>query len=69
MWRQPQYESGETLHPDAHMLYQDEMYQSTHDEVAAIRIQLSLKAELQEWGKRAESAVTAEMKQLISQMR
>ena len=59
-----QFESGETLHPDAHMLYQDEFYQSTPDEVAAIMTQLSLKAGLREWGKRAESAVTAEMKQL-----
>ena len=40
------------------------MYQSTPEEAAATMIQLSLKAGLQEWGKRAESAVTAKMKQL-----
>ena len=59
-----QYESGEVLHPDAHMLYQEDMYQAEPDVVAAIMTQLSLKVGLREWGAKAKSAVHSEMKQL-----
>ena len=59
-----QYESGEVLHPDAHMLYLEEMYQAEPDVVAAIMTQLSLKVGLREWGSKAKSAVQSEMKQL-----
>ena len=55
--------SYETIHPDAHMLFQDTV-EERPDVVAAIMTQLSLKAGLRRWGSKAKTAVHAEMKQL-----
>jgi hypothetical protein len=52
------------LHPDSHMFFQTDIYQSEPDVVAAIMTQLSLKAGLKAWGKEAQKAVHSEMKQL-----
>ena len=38
------------LNPDAHMFVQEDFYQAEPDVVAAIMMQLSLKAGLKEWG-------------------
>jgi hypothetical protein len=59
-----QLERHGALHPDAHMLFQTDMYHAEPDVVAAIITQLSLKAGLREWGKEAQKAVHSEMKQL-----
>ena len=59
-----QLEKQGVLHPNAHMFFQNDMYQSEPDVVAAIMTQLSLKAGLREWGKKAQKAVHSEMKQL-----
>ena len=59
-----QLERHGALHPDAHMLFQTDMYQAEPDVVAAIMTQLLLKAGLREWGKEAQKAVHSEMKQL-----
>ena len=57
-----QAESGETLHPDQHMFFT--MTEEEPDAVGAIMTQLSLKADMREWGDPAKKAVTTEMKQL-----
>jgi hypothetical protein len=59
-----QLERHDTLHPDAHMFFQTDMYQAEPDVVSAIMTQLSLKAGLREWGQEAQKAVHSEMKQL-----
>jgi hypothetical protein len=59
-----QLESQGALHPDAHMFFQQDIYQSEPDLVAAIMTQLSLKAGLKAWGTEAKEAVHSEMKQL-----
>jgi hypothetical protein len=52
-----QIEQHHCLHPDAHMLFQTDMYRHEPDVVAAIMTQLSLKAGLKAWGKEARTAV------------
>jgi hypothetical protein len=52
------------LNPDAHMFVQEDFYQAEPEVVAAIMMQLSLKAGLKEWGDRARMAAHSEMKQL-----
>ena len=52
------------LHPDAHMLFQEDFYQAEPDVVAAVMTQLPMKAGLKAWGDKALSAVKSEMKQL-----
>jgi hypothetical protein len=52
------------LNPDMHMFMMDDFYQSEPDVVAAIMVQLSLKAGLKEWGKKGRTAAEMEMKQL-----
>ena len=52
------------LHTDAHMFAQPYFYQSKPDVVADIMTQLSLKVVLREWGDKAHTAATSEMKQL-----
>jgi hypothetical protein len=52
------------LNHDAHMFVQEDFYQAEPDVVAAIMIQLSLKAGLKEWGDKAVTAAQTEMKQL-----
>ena len=59
-----QLEYQGVLHPDAHMFVQDDFYQAEPDAVAAIMMQLSLKAGLKKWGDKAFKAAHAEMKQL-----
>jgi hypothetical protein len=59
-----QLESQGVLHPDAHMFFQQDIYQEEPDVVAAIMTQLSLKAGLKAWGTEAKEAVHSEMKQL-----
>jgi hypothetical protein len=54
----------DVLHPDAHMLAQEDFYQAEPDVVAMIMTQLSLKARLRHWGDRGYDAAYAEMKQL-----
>ena len=52
------------LNYDAHMFAQQDFYQSEPDVVADIMTQLSLKVVLREWGDKAHTAATSEMKQL-----
>ena len=52
------------MNPDAHMFVQNDFYQAEPDVVAAVMMQLSLKAGLREWGVTARTAVKSEMKQL-----
>ena len=59
-----QMEKERVLHPDAHLMFQHEPHQAEPDVVAAIMMQLSLKAGLKRWGKTAKAAVFQEMKQL-----
>jgi hypothetical protein len=53
------------LNPDAHMSTQDDLYQAEPDVVAAIMTQLSLKAGLNEWGKKGFKAAHSEMSNCI----
>jgi hypothetical protein len=59
-----QIDSQGVLNPDAHMFVQEDFYQTDPDVVAAIMIQLSLKAGLKEWGDEAFTAVKSNMRQL-----
>jgi hypothetical protein len=59
-----QLESQGALYPDAHMFFQQDIYQSEPNIVAAIMTQLSLKAGLKAWGTEAKEVVHSEMKQL-----
>ncbi len=59
-----QLETYGALHPDAHTFFQMDMQQAEPDVVAMIMTQLSLKAGLKRWGRKAEEAVHSEMKQL-----
>jgi hypothetical protein len=59
-----QMESQGVLHPDAHMVVQEDFYQAEPDVVAAIMTQLSLKAGLKQWGDKSFTAAHSEMKQL-----
>ena len=52
------------LNPDAHIFAQHEFYQSEPDVVADITTQLSLKVIWREWGDKAHTEATSEMKQL-----
>jgi hypothetical protein len=52
------------LNPDAHMFVQEDFYQAEPNVIAAIMMQLSLKAGLKEWGDQARMAAHSEMKQL-----
>ena len=54
----------EVLDPDAHMFAQTDFYQTDADAVAAIMLQLSLKAGLKKWDGKAHEAAHSEMKQL-----
>ena len=58
-----QLEDHGVIYPEAHMLFQ-EGTQSEPDVIAAIMMQLSLKAGLKCWGTKAKAAVHSEMKQL-----
>jgi hypothetical protein len=64
LYAETQLESQGVLYPDAHMFVQDDFYQAEPDVVAAIMTQLSLKAELKEWGRKGFKAAPYEMKQL-----
>jgi hypothetical protein len=59
-----QLESQGVLNPDAHMFVQHDFYQAEPDIVAAIMIQLSLKAGLKEWGDKAFTSDQSELKKL-----
>ena len=59
-----QLETYGALHPDTHTFFQMDMQQAEPDVVAMIMTQLSLKAGLKRWGRKAEEAVHSEMKQL-----
>jgi hypothetical protein len=59
-----QLETYGALHPDTHTFFQMDMQQAEPDVVAMIMTQLSLKAGLKRWGRKAEEAVRSEMKQL-----
>jgi hypothetical protein len=59
-----QLESQGVLNPDSHMFVQEDFHQAEPDVVAAIMMQLSLKAGLKEWGEEAFTAAQSEMKQL-----
>jgi hypothetical protein len=59
-----QMESQGVINPDAHMFVQEDFYQAESDVVAAIMTQLSLKAGLKQWGRKAFTATHSEMKQL-----
>jgi hypothetical protein len=59
-----QLETQGVLHPDSQMFVQEDFYQSDPDVVAHIMTQLSLNSGLKQWGDKAYSAVTSEMKQL-----
>ena len=50
------------LHPDAHMFVQEEFCQAEPDVVAAVMMQLSMKAVLKAWRDKALSEVKSEMK-------
>ena len=58
-----QLETYGVLHPDSRMFIQEDFYQSDPD-VMAHMPQLSLKSGLKQWGDKAYSVVTSEMKQL-----
>ncbi len=59
-----QLESREIWHPDEHMDFFQHMCVNEPDVVEAIMTQMSLKAGLKAWGKKAEDAAYSEMKQL-----
>jgi hypothetical protein len=59
-----QMESEQALHRDAHMFFNHCLCQYEPDVVAMIMTQLSLKAGLKQWGKKATAAAQSEMKQL-----
>ena len=58
-----QLEQEGTLHPDAHMLFQQTAKEQP-TAVSTIMTQLSLKAGLKRWGPRAKKSLNSEMKQL-----
>jgi hypothetical protein len=58
-----QLESQGFINPDAHMFVQEGFYQADPDVMAAIMTQLSLKADLKEWGDKAFTAAQSEMKE------
>ena len=49
-------ESGENVHPDAHLSFFQSMCEEEPDVVQAIMTQMSLKAGLKAWGEKAEKA-------------
>jgi hypothetical protein len=57
-------ESQVVLNPDAHMFVQEDFFQAEPNVVAAIMTQLSLMADLKEWGDQAFTAAQSEIKQL-----
>ena len=59
-----QMEKENVLHPDARLLFQHEPCQAEPDVVAAIMMQLSLKAGTKHWGEKGKTAAFQEMKQL-----
>jgi hypothetical protein len=59
-----QLESQGVLNPDSHMFVKDDFYQAELDVMAAIMTQLSLNADLKEWGEEAFMAAQSEMKKL-----
>ena len=59
-----QLEDHGELHPDTHMAFLQCEMEAQPDVAAAIVTQLSMKAGLKAWGKGAEKAVKAEMKQM-----
>jgi hypothetical protein len=59
-----QLESQGVLNPDAHMLVQEDFYQTKPDGVAAIMTQLSLKSGLKEWGDKSCTADQSKIMQL-----
>jgi hypothetical protein len=59
-----QLETQGVLHPDYHMLIQEDFYQANPNVVAHVMTQLSLKSGLKWWGDKEYAVVTSEMKQL-----
>ena len=53
-----------TLHPDAHLSFVQDMMGEKHDAVATIMTQLPLKTGLKTWGAKARKAAKSEMNQL-----
>jgi hypothetical protein len=59
-----QLEPQRVLHPDYHLFFQEDFYQSNPDVMVHVMTQLSLKSGLKQWGNKAYAAATSEMEQL-----